>query len=131
MTRVATATSVFVLVVATSIHAHHGYAGFFGPLERTVAVEGELENLVYGNPHVVIRLRAADATVYTVTWQSAFWVERNAGMTKATLKVGDHLVVIGAPSRDPDSHEVTMVKEVRRPRDQWIWRSTTPFVQPS
>ena len=47
------------------------------------------------------------------------------------VKIGDHLMVIGAPSRDPASHDVTLVREVQRPRDGWSWRSNAPFVQPS
>ncbi len=132
MARVPAATvAVVMLMAGSSLGAHHGYAGFFSPDERTVAIEGDVESVVYANPHVVIRLRAANATVYTVTWQSASWFARNASVTQSTLKIGDHLIVIGAPSRDSASHEVTMVREVRRARDQWIWRSKAPFTQPS
>ena len=119
------------ILVGSSTQAHHGYTTFFAPTERTVAIEGNLEHLLYANPHVVMKIRAADSVVYTVTWQAATWVERNAGVSKETFKVGDHLVVIGSPSRDPASHEVTLLREVRRTRDQWTWRSSTPFAEPS
>jgi len=116
---------------SSAASAHHGYAGFFDPKDRTVAVEGNLESLVYGNPHVVMRIRAADSTIYTVTWQAAYWVERQAGVTGATFHPGDHLIVVGAPSRDPSSHEVTRVREVQRPRDGWLWRDRGEFATPS
>ena len=111
--------------------AHHGYAGFFDPKERTVAVEGNLVSLVYGNPHVVMTIRSADSSVYTVTWQAARWVERQAHVTKSTFRVGDHLIIVGAPSRDPASHDVTRVREVRRPADGWSWRDSGDFARPS
>lgn len=132
MTKAAT-WIVGALLVASggNVSAHHGYAAFYTPQERTVAVDGVVESVLYTNPHVVLKIRAADATVYTVTWQAPLWLERNARMTKSTLKVGDHLVVIAAPARDPASHEVTMVREVRRPVDGWLWRSSSPFAQPS
>ena len=121
-----------VLLLATSApRAHHGYTTFYHPQDRTVAIEGNLESLLYANPHVVMKIRAANSEIYTVTWQAATWVERNAGVTKATFSVGDHLIVIGAPSRDPASRDVTMVQEVRRPLDQWSWRSSAPFAPPS
>jgi hypothetical protein len=120
-----------VVLAGGAAQAHHGYTAFFDPQEKTVAVEGELAGLLYANPHVVMTIRAADGTVYTVTWQAATWVERNAGVTKETFRAGDHLIVIGAPSRDPQSHEVTMVQEVRRPRDSWRWKTMRPFAQPS
>ena len=76
-------------------------------------------------------IRAAGPTVYTVTWQSAAWLKMVAAVTPSTFAVGDHLIIVGAPARDPRSHEVTMLREVTRPRDHWHWRSTTPFAQPS
>jgi hypothetical protein len=120
-----------LLVASATASAHHGYGGFFDPKDRTVAVEGDLVSLVYGNPHVIMKIRAADAGVYTVTWQAARWVERNAGVTASTFHVGDHLIVVGAPSHDAASHEVTRVREVQRPRDGWMWRSNDAFAKPS
>jgi Family of unknown function (DUF6152) len=119
-----------LLLVATSLRAHHSYAGFFDPKERTVSIEGTLEDILYANPHVVMKIRSADSTVYTVTWQSATWVKRQAGVVKNTFKVGDRLTIVGAPSRDSESHEVTQVRELRRAGDAWTWRHTTPFAPP-
>jgi hypothetical protein len=123
--------TLIFLLCSVAARAHHGYATFFDPTERTIAIEGELESLLYANPHVIMKIRVANATVYTVTWQAASWVERNAGVTRSTFKTGDQLIVIGAPSRDPASREVTLVRELRRPRDQWSWRSTSRFAPPS
>ena len=48
------------LVVAgaavVDLGAHHGYKTFFDPKERTTAIEGTLEQLLYANPHVVMPL---------------------------------------------------------------------------
>jgi hypothetical protein len=119
------------ILLSTSSAAHHGYAAFFQPSERTVSVEGDVEVIQYGNPHVVLTIRAAGPTVYTVTWQSAAWLQMVAAVTPSTFAVGDHLIIVGAPARDPRLHEVTMLREVTRPRDHWHWRSTTPFAPPS
>jgi Family of unknown function (DUF6152) len=122
---------VAALVAASAtVRAHHGYGGFFDPKDRTVAVEGDLVSFVYGNPHVVMKIRSADSSVYTVTWQAASWVERQAHVTKSTFHVGDHLIIIGAPSRDSASHDVTRVREVRRPADGWAWRDAGEFARP-
>ena len=118
------------IVLAGSVaSAHHGYAAFF--LDRTVVLEGNLESLVYGNPHILMRIRAADSNVYTVTWQAARLIERMAGVTSTTFKVGDHLVISAAPSRDPASHELASVREIRRTRDGWHWKRQSPFPPPS
>ena len=131
MTRSLVAVVVFVTLAGGVTGAHHSYAGFFDPKEKTVAIEGQLESILYANPHVIMKIRAADSTLYTITWQAMTWVERQAGVTKSTFQIGDRLVVVGAPSRDAASHEVTLIREVRRPADQWIWRSNTEFAGPS
>jgi len=131
MTRSVLAVVALVALSGVSPRAHHSYAGFFDPKERTVAIEGRLESILYANPHVILKIRAADSTVYTITWQARTWVERQAGVTKSTFQIGDRLIVVGSPSRDAASREVTLVREVRRPADQWMWRSTTEFAKPS
>jgi hypothetical protein len=131
MTRLVTAIVGALMVGGVAASAHHSYDGFYRPEERTVAVDGTLENLLYANPHIVMKIRAADGTVYTVTWQASNWAQRVAGVTRDTFKTGDRLVVIGTPARDATSREVTRIQEVRRPSDGWTWRSAAPFAQPS
>jgi hypothetical protein len=130
-----------LILAAGSANAHHGYANFF--MDRTVSLEGELEEVRFVNPHVVLKVRAADSSVYTALFhQGASWFRdrenpflsgqavaddprsRYTALTRQSLKVGDHIVVLASPPRDPASHEVVSIKEVRRPRDGWIWRRT-------
>jgi hypothetical protein len=122
-----TILGLFVLV-STAAHAHHGYANFY--MDRTVTIEGRLEALEYANPHVVMKIRSADATAYVVTWQAQRWVEHNAGVTSTTFKIGDDLIVSAAPARDPAVHELASVREIRRPSDGWSWRRPAPFPTP-
>src|ERR1700686_2565525 len=107
-------------LASNPVHAHHGYADFF--LDRTVAVEGTLEDLRYGNPHVVMKIRAAGSALYTVAWEARWGVEAHAGVRKTTSSVGAHLIISPAPPRDPASHDLPSVREVRRPRDGWDWK---------
>jgi hypothetical protein len=113
------------------LHAHHSYAGFYDPKDRTMLLEGTLERILYGNPHVILTIRTGGSRLYTVTWQSSQWVKRQANVEAETFKAGDRLVIIGAPSRDADAREVTQVREVRRPSDGWVWKSGAPFAPPS
>ena len=124
-------TASAVLLLASVVHGHHSYTGFHDPADRTVAIEGTLEAFQYANPHVILTIRTAEAALYTVTWQSSMWVNRQAKVSKDTFKPGDHLVVIAAPPRDPRSREVTQVREIRRPRGRWTWRASEPFAAPS
>jgi hypothetical protein len=131
MRRFAVALLVGTSIGGATLGAHHGYGGFFDPQQRTVLVDGTLEDLDYANPHVVMTIRTPDSVMYTITWQSPGWLQQAAAVTKTTFHAGDHLIVIGAPSRDARSREVTRIREVRRPTDGWIWRSGAPFAPPT
>jgi hypothetical protein len=112
---------VGILVLAgTSARAHHAHAGFL--LDHTATVAGTLQELRYANPHVVLKIRTADGVVYSAEWQAASWLQFHAHVGLTTLRVGDQLVVTGAPSRDPESHELVRLKQVRRPRDGWTYQ---------
>jgi hypothetical protein len=120
MTRVLSAVVGILVLVGSSVAlAHHSYGSFF--MDRSVSVEGDIHQLRFANPHVVLQIRTADSTIYTATWGPAYQVER-AGVTRTTLKIGDHVIVSGAPPRDPAAHELMPVWEIRRPSDGWIWR---------
>ena len=124
MARLVLAVAIAALVGA-SVQAHHSYAGFYNPEQRTMLLEGTLERIMYGNPHVILTIRTG-SQLYTVTWQSSQWVKRQANVEAGTFKSGDRLVIIGAPSRDDAALEVTQVREIRRPSDGWVWRSGAP-----
>jgi hypothetical protein len=91
-------------------------------LEKQVSVEGKLEELRYANPHVVLKIRTAEGVVYSAEWQGASWLQFHAHVMLTTLRVGDHVIVSGSPSRDPALRELVRLKEVRRPRDEWTYR---------
>ena len=116
-----------VVLIGSPARAHHGYANFF--LDQRVSIEGDIEEVHFANPHVVLKIRTADSTVYTATWQAAVRVER-AGVKSTTLKVGDHLIVTGAPPRDPASRELMPVREIYRPRDGWTWPAAAQSLKP-
>jgi hypothetical protein len=119
------------ILMGSGVRAHHSYAGFYDPKDRTVLIDGTLEEYLYANPHVQFVIRTADATTYTVIWQASTWVKRQANVDAGTFRTGDRLIVIGSPSKDPSEHQVTQVREVRRPSDGWVWRSGAPFAPPS
>ena len=120
MKRALPAAIVLFVLAGVPAAAHHSYAGF--QLDQKVAVEGTLEQLKYANPHVVLTIRTADGVVYSAEWQAAWWLQYHARVTLTTLRIGDHLIVSGSPSRDPASRELVRLTEVRRTRDGWTYR---------
>jgi hypothetical protein len=109
-----------VLLSGASVLAHHSYAEYL--TEQRVTIEGTLEDIKLANPHVIMKIRTADDVTYTVIWQAALWVRR-IGVTSETFKFGDHLVIYGAPSRDPKKNELASLRSVERPKDGWAWRN--------
>ena len=59
MPRIVALTLAAVALAAASLDAHHSYAVF--DREHPVSIEGDIERVVFGNPHVILAVRAADA----------------------------------------------------------------------
>lgn len=106
------------LLAAGTVSAHHSYADFF--LDQTVVIEGDIQELLFANPHVILKVVDRDSHAHTATWQAAYQLART-GVASGTLKVGDHVVIAGCPPRDAASQEISFLKEMRRPSDGWHW----------
>lgn len=113
------------LVLSGSVtSAHHSYSNF--DADRTVTLEGDLVELLYAQPHLVMKIRTADAKNYIVTWQTPAFVEQVAHVTRSTFRSGDRLIISASPARDSAIRQLALVREIRRPRDGWSWRRETP-----
>jgi hypothetical protein len=128
MTRSFAAAIAFTCLGVTSLRAHHSYAAF--DREHPVTIEGEVAEVVYANPHVVMTIRTNDGT-YTVEWLSLFQLQGQYHVVKNTLAVGDHLVVTARATRNPSEHRLSLVTEVRRPIDGWVWSRPLPPTAPA
>jgi hypothetical protein len=120
MKRTLPAVLVMFVLAGLSAGAHHSHPDFL--LNQTVMIEGNLEELRYANPHVVLKIRTADGILYSAEWQAASWLQYHAHVMLTTLRVGDHVIVSGSPSRDTTARELVHLKEVRRPRDGWTYQ---------
>ena len=120
MTRTLPILVAITLLAAVSAQAHHAHSDFL--LNQQMTVEGQLEELRYANPHVLLRIRAANGVLYDAEWQAASWLQFHAHVLLTTLRVGDRVVVTGAPPRDAASHALVRLTEVRRPRDGWTYQ---------
>jgi hypothetical protein len=107
-----------MLLLAGSVSAHHGYASY--NRTETMTIEGTLVDMQYRNPHVVLRIQTEKGVFYTATWDSALSL-RHSCVDVSTLKVGDRLVVSGAPPVDITQHQLALLTAVRRPSDGWLW----------
>ena len=105
-------------LVGARAYAHHSFAATYLE-DQTVQVEGDLVQFLFRNPHSFVHLnvKEKDGTVvrYAVEWGGAGQLQ-GLGVTRETLKIGDHVIITGSPGRNPKDHRVRMVT-LLRPKD--------------
>jgi hypothetical protein len=112
-----------IVIGAASLEAHHSYGDYLG--DKIVSVEGDVTQFWFANPHVLLTIKTSNLVSYATEWSNINRLSRE-GVTNATLKVGDHVIVRGSPKRNPADHTISLVREVRRPADGWYWSSVQP-----
>ena len=113
---------VFGLMAGVTSHAHHSFARDYFE-DRSISIEGELQQFELRNPHAVLYVRAADDTgqlrMYAAEWGAPSRLARS-GVDINTLKPGDRVVVTGSPGRNPSEFRLHL-KGIQRPADGWRW----------
>lgn len=114
-----------VMICGTSAYAHHSFAATYFA-DRKVTIEGDLVQFLYRNPHSFVHIDVKDAngdvTRWAVEWGAGGHLGRQ-GVTRETLRPGDHVIVVGNPGRNPDDHRLRMIT-ITRPLDGWKWGGT-------
>jgi hypothetical protein len=109
---------VGVALASGAASAHHSYTQY--DRCKPTSIEGEIESIVWTNPHVLLNVRTTEAGAYRVEWWDLLRLERN-GFPKGVLQAGDRVVITGSVNRDPTVKIITLLTEVRRPSDGWSW----------
>ena len=121
---------VLVFAAATILgiraYAHHSFAATYFE-DKKVTVEGDLVQFLYRNPHSFVHVEGKDSSTgetvrWAVEWGAGGQLGRQ-GVTRETLKPGDHVIVVGNPGRNPEDHRLRMVN-ITRPSDGWKWGGT-------
>ena len=119
---------MILLVVAggflagTRALAHHSFAATYFE-DKTEKIEGNLVQFLFRNPHSFVQVEAEDEhgvmQRWAVEWGAGGQLGRQ-GVTRDTLKPGDHVIIVGNPGRNPEDHRMRMVN-ITRPSDGWKW----------
>jgi len=116
---------VLGLVAIAPASAHHSFAATYFE-DQTTKIEGDLVQFQFRNPHSYVHMEAKDdegvVQRWTIEWGSGMQLSTQ-GLTATTLRVGDHVVVTGAPGRDPEDHRMRM-RSIERPKDGFKWNGT-------
>ena len=110
-------------------YAHHSFAATYFE-DKKVTVEGDLVQFLYRNPHSFVHVEVKESngemTRWAVEWGAGGQLGRQ-GVTRETLKPGDHVIVVGNPGRNPEDHRLRMVN-ITRPaangQPEWKWGGT-------
>ena len=105
--------------------AHHSFAATYLE-DQEVSIEGDLVQFLYRNPHSFVHVTAPDpkekgAETYrwAVEWGGGGQLGQQ-GVTRETLKPGDHVIITGSPGRNPADRRLRM-RTISRPKDGWRW----------
>ena len=114
---------VGILMSGVAAYAHHSFAGSYVE-NKVVTLEGRVVEFNIRNPHSFISFEVKDKDGKVVRWGGEWGGVTQlteSGVTKFTLKVGDKIIVDGAPSRDTEEHKV-LVRAVKKSDGSWQWQ---------
>jgi hypothetical protein len=116
------AAGMLFSISGSQLSAHHSFAATYFE-DKQEKVEGDLVQFLFRNPHSFVHLevKEADGKVvrYAVEWGGGGQLGRQ-GVTRDTLKVGDHVIIIGNPGRNSEDHRLRMIR-LQRPSDGYTW----------
>jgi hypothetical protein len=109
-----------VLLSGATAYAHHSFAATY-VTEKEVKIEGDLITFMFRNPHSFVHVMAPDEKGqmqrWAIEWAAAGQLN---GITRDTLKPGDHVIVSGNPGRTAADHRLRM-RSIVRPKDGFKW----------
>ncbi len=110
--------AAMVALGSGATHAHHSFsATYFEDKEQSI--EGDLVQFMYRNPHSFVHVMDKQKVRWAIEWGGGGQLNRQ-GVTRDTLKYGDHVIVTGSPGRNADDHRMRL-RSIFRPKDGWKW----------
>jgi hypothetical protein len=110
---------ILMLVMASmpgvAAYAHHSFAGTYIE-DQSVKLEGTVAEFNIRNPHSFISIEVTDKDGKTTRWGGEWGGVTQlsqGGINRFTLKIGEKIVIDGAPARDSSEHKVLVRKVVR------------------
>ena len=116
------AAGMLFSISGSQLSAHHSFAATYFE-DKQEKVEGDLVQFLFRNPHSFVHLEVKEPNGqlvrYAVEWGGGGQLGRQ-GVTRDTLKVGDHVIIIGNPGRNSEDHRLRMIR-LQRPSDGYTW----------
>ena len=110
------------VLAAAPLAAHHSFTATYDETQE-IELEGTLVSFMFRNPHSFVHLMAPDENGdmqrWAVEWGAAGVLDRQ-GVSRESLRVGDHVVITGNPGRNAIDHRLRM-QTLLRPADGFGW----------
>ena len=107
---------------AVQVYAHHSFSATYLD-DKKIKIEGKLISFQLRNPHSFLEVDAADEEGkmqrWAVEWGGAGLLN-GTGISRDTLKPGDHILITGNAGRNPEDHRMRLIS-LRRPSDNFSW----------
>jgi len=114
--------AVGALMSAFGASAHHSFTATYNE-NKEIEIEGTLVQFMFRNPHAWVHVMAPDENGemqrWGVEWGGAGQLA-GQGVTRESLKAGDHVIIRGNPGRNAVDHRVRM-RSLLRPSDGFGW----------
>jgi Family of unknown function (DUF6152) len=111
-----------LFVSGSALFAHHSFAATYKEDEKQ-KIEGTVVQFLFRNPHSFLHVDAPDEKgvmqTWAIEWGAGGQLGRQ-GVTRDSIRPGDHIIVVGQPGRNPDDHRMRVVS-IERPADGWKW----------
>src|SRR5678816_939578 len=108
-------TIVAAFMSGVTAYAHHSFAGSYMESE-IVTLQGTVAEFNIRNPHSFISIEVTDKDGKVTRWGGEWGGVTQlsqGGVNRFTLKIGDKIIIDGAPARDSSDHKVLVRKVVR------------------
>ena len=119
------AVLVLAALWAGAARAHHSFTATYDENKKQ-KIDGEIVQFLFRNPHSMIHVSAPaeDGVVHrwVIEWAGVSALAGN-GVTHESLRIGDHVVVVGNPGRNPEEHRLRLLS-IDRPSDGWTWKGS-------
>ena len=110
------------LILAMSAQAHHSFTATYDESQE-IRIEGTLVAFHFRNPHASVDVIAenedGEMVRFGIEWGGAGQLA-SQGVTRESLKAGDHVIITGNPSRNPELNRMRM-QSLLRPSDGYGW----------
>jgi hypothetical protein len=109
-----------MVVPGATAYAHHSFAATY-VTDKEIKIEGDMIQFMFRNPHSFVHLMGPDDNGqmqrWAIEWAAAGQLN---GITRDTLKPGDHVIITGNPGRTVEDHRLRM-RSILRPKDGFKW----------